>query len=597
MFVRSLPLVAAVLLAALPSSAHAQLRARLLAGGFDRPVGVIVDPVVPGAVHVLDQVGLVRTFLNGAPQPAPFLDLRTVISGGYSEEGLLGMAFPPDAAGSGHVFVYFTNLAGNLVVSRFTRNTNNVLVVDAASRVDLQWPNGSGGRQGFIAHPTNGNHNGGHLAFGPDGYLYLGIGDGGAGDDPPNNAQTPTTLLGKMLRIDVSGNPPNGYTVPATNPTFPTMTPALPEIWAFGVRNPWRYSFDDLGPGATNALLIGDVGQGDREEIDFEPANQGGRNYGWRQFEGTLDNTRVAQLGLAYGPHKTPVFEYSHAVGQAITGGYVYRGARLGAAYMGRYFYGDCVQGKIWSLGLTVDPMTGEGVPGTNVEHTTEMGGPFHCVSSFARDPGGELYFTTFDYLNGGPGTGRVYAIELGTAVAPGPPTGLTASVTGDTVAITWTPPATGGSATGYLLDASTVSGTTNIGSVPTVAPGIAVPAVPPGQYFVRVRATNAAGTSASSNELTINVNCPAPAPPTTFTGSVAGSTVTMNWSVAAGVTTTVIDAGYAPGTTFLSIPIAAPTNGVQYPGIPPGTYYVRTRALGACGTSAPSVERVLVVQ
>ena len=599
MFVRVLPLVAAALLAVIPSPALAQLRARLLAGGFDRPIGVILDPVVPGAVHVLDQTGYVRTFVNGAPRPTPFLDLHGVISGGYSEQGLLGLAFPPDAATSGRVFVYFTNASGNIVVSRFTRSVADPLVVNAGSRFDLQWPKAGGGRQGFIPHPNYGNHNGGHIVFGPDGYLYLGIGDGGAGDDPANNAQTPDQLLGKMLRIDVSvaSSDPVGYAIPSSNPTFPTMTQALPEIWAFGVRNPWRYSFDDLGAGATNALVIGDVGQGDREEIDYEPAGQGGRNYGWRQFEGTLDNNRVSQLGLAYGPHTRPIFEYSHVVGQAITGGYVYRGNVLGAAYRGRYFYADCVQGKVWSVGLTVDPVSGEATASGNVEHTGEMGGPFNCVSSFARDTAGELYFTSFDYLNGGPGTGRVYLIEPGAPAPPGVPVGLGATVTGSTVSIAWNAPATGTSPTGYLLEAGTSPGLTNIGVFPTAAPGLAVGGVPTGQYFVRVRATNAAGTSAATTDLTINVGCSPPAAPATFTASAAGQTVTLNWNVAAGTTSTTIEAGYAPGATALSIPITAPTNGAVFPGVPSGTYFVRTRAFNGCGQSTASVERTIVVQ
>ncbi len=599
MFVRVLPLVAAALLAVIPSPAHAQLRARLLAGGFDRPIGVIVDPVVPGAVHVLDQTGYVRTFVNGVPRATPFLDLHTVISGGYSEQGLLGLAFPPNAAATGRVFVYFTNTSGNLVVSRFTRSTADPLLVNVASRFDLQWPASGGGRQGFIAHPNYGNHNGGHIVFGPDGFLYLGIGDGGAGDDPLNNAQTPEQLLGKMLRIDVSvpASDPIGYAIPASNPMIPSITPSRPEIWAFGVRNPWRYSFDDFGAGATNALIIGDVGQGDREEIDYEPAAQGGRNYGWRQFEGTLDNPRVPQLGLNYGPHTRPVFEYSHAVGQAITGGYVYRGAALGAAYRGRYFYADCVQGKVWSLALTVNPSTGEATASGNVEHTSEMGGPFNCVSSFARDAAGELYFTSFDYVNGGPGTGRVYLIEPGAATTPGAPTGLGATVNGSTVTLSWTPSASGGSPTGYLLEAGSSQGASNIAVLPTSAPPLVVPNVPTGQYFVRVRATNAAGTSAPSSEFTLTVGCTAPVAPATFTASVASRTVTLNWSVAGGTTTTVIEAGYSQGTTALTFPIPAPQNGTAFANVPPGTYYVRTRAVNACGQGPASVERTIVVQ
>jgi glucose/arabinose dehydrogenase len=596
MVVRILPLVAAVLLAVLPSAAHAQLRARLLASGFNRPNAVVFDPVVPGAIYVVDQGGLVRTFLNGVERPTPFLDLRAVVSGGNDERGLLGLAFPPDASTSGRVFVNFTNRtgAGNTVVARFRRSSGDPLVVDPASRFDLQFPNGSGGRQGFITQPFS-NHNGGNLVFGPDGYLYIGMGDGGSANDPGHRAQSPDTLLGKMLRIDVAvaDSDPVGYAVPPTNPTFPTMTPALGEIWAFGLRNPWRYSFDDLGPGATNALIIGDVGQNAREEIDYEPAGQGGRNYGWRVAEGGLDGD--TSLPPAYFPLKAPTFEYPHgATANAITGGYVYRGSALGAAYQGRYFYADCPTGTIYSLQFTIDGM-GEATAGSNTDHTAEMGGPFQCIGSFARAPNGELFFLDFGYSASN--TGRVFVIERATATAPGAPTGLSASVTGSSVSITWTPPATGGAATGYLLEAGTAQGATNIGTFPTSAPGLAVAGVPTGQYFVRVRATNAVGTSAPSSDITINVGCSPPAAPSTFTASAANRTVTMTWNVAGGTTTTVIDAGYAPGTTALSIPVAAPASGVAFPGVPPGTYYVRTRALNACGTSTPSVERTLVVQ
>ncbi|MGD9905172.1 MAG: sorbosone dehydrogenase family protein, partial [Vicinamibacterales bacterium] len=328
------------------ATAHAQtpLRAELLGTGLTRPIGVVFDPVVPGAVHVVQQGGLVLTFYNGGFRSTPFLDLTSVVSGGDDERGLLGLAFPPDAATSGRVFVNFTNRtgAGNTVVARFTRSSADPLVLDPASRFDLQFPAAGGGRQGFIVQDFT-NHNGGNLAFGPDGYLYIGLGDGGAGDDPNNRAQTPTTLLGKMLRIDVSGSPANGYAVPADNPDFNVhgIGNALPEIWSFGLRNPWRYSFDDVGPGATGALVIADVGQGAREEIDYEPAGRGGLNYGWSTFEGTLINPNSSAMP-AFQPVTAPTYEYTHAVGQVITGGYVYRGAALGAFYQGRYFYSDC---------------------------------------------------------------------------------------------------------------------------------------------------------------------------------------------------------------------------------------------------------------
>lgn len=595
MLVRTLPLIVAALLTVLPFSAEAQLRATLLASGFNRPNGVVIDPVVPGAVYVVDQAGLVRAFLNGAERPTPFLDLRTVVSNG-GEQGLLGMAFPPDAAASRRVFVNFTNRSGHTVIARFVRSAADPMVMDAASRFDLLWPNGSGGRQGFITQPQS-NHNGGNLVFGPDGYLYIGLGDGGGANDTDNNAQNPAKLLGKMLRIDVSGSPTNGYTVPASNPVPAgdmnlTGINALPEIWAFGLRNPWRYSFDDVGPGATGALIIGDVGQNAREEIDYEPANQSGRNYGWRVREGTRENFQEAP---AYFPLTSPIFEYPHASqnGEAVTGGYVYRGSALGAAYQGRYLYADCVTGRIFSMGLSIDPL-GEATMTNNVEHTVEMGGPFQCIGSFARDAAGELYFMDFGYSASN--TGRIFRIDLATPAAPGAPRNLAANVQGNAITFTWSAPATGGAPTSYVVEAGTAQGLANLGSATTTATTVAVGGVPTGQYFVRVRARNAVGTSVPSADVIATVGCSAPAPPSTFTTSVAGNVVTVAWNVAPGTATTVIDAGSAPGATTLSTPFAAPSTGIAVPGVPSGTYYLRARALNSCGTSTASVERTVVV-
>ncbi len=594
MLVRTLPLLLAALLAFVPTAVHAQLRARLLASGFNRPNGVVFDPVVTGAVYVVDQAGVVRAFLNGVERPTPFLDLRTVVSTG-GEQGLLGLAFPPDAATSRRVFVNFTNTSGDTVVARFTRSATDAMTVDAASRFDLRFPNGTGGVQAFIKQDFS-NHNGGNLAFGPDGYLYIGMGDGGSGNDPNNRAQSPNSLLGKMLRIDVAvpANDANGYAVPATNPLFPVAS-ALREIWAFGLRNPWRYSFDNVGPGNTGALVIADVGQGDREEINYEPSGQGGRNYGWRVYEGTRENTDVSPLPPAFLPLQAPVFEYTHQVGEAITGGYVYRGSALGAAYQGRYFYADCVRGKIFSLQLNVNASSGEATPAGNTEHTTEMGGPFRCIGSFARDTAGELYFMDFGYSSSN--TGRVFKIEPGTASPPTAPSSLAASVFGNTVTLTWNAPGDG-SASSYAVEAGSASGAANLGTLTATGTTLNVPSVPNGQYFVRVRSRNAAGTSAASNEVTVRVGCAGPpAAPSSFTATVNGSTVTMAWSVLVGTTTTVIDAGYTPGATAVSLSTAAPTGDLSVPAVPPNTYYVRARAVNACGSSAPSVERTIVVR
>jgi glucose/arabinose dehydrogenase len=346
---------------------------------------------------------------DGALLPTDFLNLTSsIVSGG--ERGLLGLAFAPDYASSGRFFVNFTNTAGDTVVARFLRSANAV-VANAASRFDLRL----GGSQRFIVQPFS-NHNGGHLAFGPDGYLYIGLGDGGAGNDPDHRAQNPNELLGKMLRIDV--NVPDGdaagYQIPPDNP-FIGGHPARDEIWAFGFRNPWRYSFDDVARGGTGALIIGDVGQSRFEEIDYEPRGAGGRNYGWRNREGAHDN--VTSRPLAYQPARDPIFEYGRNEGQAITGGVVYRGIRLGAAYRGRYFFADFGSGRVWSIALSISG-TGDATASDRREHTAELGGTavLGNISSFGVDADGELYILNY--------SGSVVRIN-GPVVTPQTPTGL----------------------------------------------------------------------------------------------------------------------------------------------------------------------------
>jgi glucose/arabinose dehydrogenase len=202
-----------------------------------------------------------------------------------------------------------------------------------------------------------------------------------------------------MLRIDVSvsDNHASGYQVPADNPFVrPTSVTARPEIWSFGLRNPWRYNFDDPARGGTGALLIGDVGQGRWEEIDYEPPGRGARNYGWRNREGAHNN--VTSLPPAYQPLVDPIHEYDHATGQSITGGYVYRGRGLGPRYQGRYFFADYVQGRVWSIALVPDPATGEMRASDLVEHTAELGGraALGNVSAFGLDADGELYIVSY---------------------------------------------------------------------------------------------------------------------------------------------------------------------------------------------------------
>jgi glucose/arabinose dehydrogenase len=389
----------AMLCIAVPALAQLPpLRAQPFASGFSAPIAFVQDPTDPARQFVVEQGGRIKVIYGGAVRAALFLDLSASIAAG-GERGLLGFALAPDYATSRRFFVYFTNPSGDIVIARFRRSAADAFVADASTRFDLKW--GSAAGQAFIPHPVNANHNGGCLLFGPDGYLYAGVGDGGSGGDPPNNAQNPAQLLGKILRIDVNVADANaqGYAIPATNPfqTGNTLG-AMREIWAFGLRNPWRFGFDDPARGGTGALVIGDVGQGAWEEVDYEPAQSGGRNYGWRNYEGThlFDNS----VAPAYGPLRFPVLEYSHTVGHSITGGTVYRGLALGAGYNGRYFYADFVNQRVWSTRITLDA-GGEatGITGA-IEHTVELsGGPltFASVSAFGTDANGELYLVLHD--------------------------------------------------------------------------------------------------------------------------------------------------------------------------------------------------------
>jgi glucose/arabinose dehydrogenase len=383
------------------STAFAQLRAVPYVSGLSLPVAFVQDPADATIQYVLEQGGRIRLIRSGALQATPFLDLTSSISSG-GERGLLGMALPADYATSGRFFVNFTNPNGDTVVARFRRSASNPLVADASSRVDFLWSTG----ERVIRQPYS-NHNGGSLVFGPDGYLYIGTGDGGSANDPEHRAQNMTSLLGKMLRIDVSVPDSNaaGFVVPPDNPFRGS---GAPEIWSIGLRNPWKFSFDDPARGGTGAMVIADVGQGAWEEIDYEPAGRSGVNYGWRLREGAHNN--VTSLPAAFQPLVDPIFEYDHSVGQSITGGYVYRGTALGSTFRGRYFYGDFVAGRVWSIALTVNASTGVAAASDLREHTSELSSG--SVSTFGVDAAGELYVVNY-------GTGTIARIA---STAPTPP-------------------------------------------------------------------------------------------------------------------------------------------------------------------------------
>lgn len=400
---RILLLVTAILI--LPAlDAAAQLRARVHASGFTQPVAFVQDPSDPAVQFVVEQGGRIRAIRGGQLLPTDFLNLTGAIRSG-GEQGLLGLAFPPDAGLTGRFYVNFTDANGATVVARFRRSSNS-LIADAGSRFDLRW-NGAGA-SAVIDQPFA-NHNGGHLAFGPDGLLYIGLGDGGSANDPNHFAQDRASLLGKMLRIDVNvpDSHPIGYVVPPDNPFV--AGGARPEVWSFGWRNPWRYSFDDPARGGTGALIAADVGQNAFEEVNHEPRGRGGRNYGWRNREGAHDN--VTTRPPAFGPLVDPIYEYPHTVGRSITGGVVYRGTSLGAAFRGRYFFGDFITSRVWSLALTVDA-NGEAKASDVREHTADLGGAAQLagVSSFGVDANGELYIVSYTRgvvvkLQGAPGT------------------------------------------------------------------------------------------------------------------------------------------------------------------------------------------------
>jgi glucose/arabinose dehydrogenase len=260
--------------------------------------------------------------------PTPFLDISAKVGSRYTEQGLLGLAFHPHFAQNGQFYVNFTDENGNTVIARFHVSATDPNLADPASEVDIL----------HVNQPYN-NHNGGGLAFGPDGYLYIGLGDGGSEGDPLGIGQNLQTLLGKMLRIDVDhGNP---YAIPTGNPF--AGGGGLPEIWAYGLRNPWRFSFDRL----TGDLFIADVGQDTWEEIDFVPSGTpGGMNFGWSYYEGMHPYKGQPPANATF---TWPITEYSHADGCAVTGGYVYRGLAL-PEWQGVYFYGDYCSGNIWGL-------------------------------------------------------------------------------------------------------------------------------------------------------------------------------------------------------------------------------------------------------
>ena len=336
---------------------------QLVAQGLSMPVFVTSPRADSARLFVVEQGGRVRIIRNDTLLSRNFLDLRTRVSTA-NEQGLLSIAFHPNYAANGYAFASYTNTAGDTRIGRY-HVSSDPDSLDAASGDTIL----------ALDQPYS-NHNGGLIAFGLDGYLYVGLGDGGDGNDPHNHGQDLTTLLGSMLRLDVDGALP--YEIPPDNP-FTGITPALPEIWNYGLRNPWRFSFDR----ANGDLYIGDVGQGSREEVSVQPGGSaGGENYGWRIMEGREcrggGSCNMAGLVL-------PVVDYPNGSdGCAVTGGYVYRGTAI-PGLAGTYFYADYCDAWIRSFRLVGSQVTDHWDWSAKLE-------PLGPISSFGEDARGELY-------------------------------------------------------------------------------------------------------------------------------------------------------------------------------------------------------------
>lgn len=347
---------------------------------FERPVGVYAPPDGSGRLFVLEQAGVIRVFPDdpAADQAPVFLDLRDQVDARRNEEGLLGLAFHPDFASNGRVYLDYTASGPDrTVLAEFQVDPSDPGRADPGSqRVILEVP-----------QPYS-NHNGGQIAFGPDGFLYIALGDGGSGGDPQGNGQNRGTLLGSILRIDVDGpSPGQGYGIPPDNPFAGNAQGYREEIFAYGLRNPWRFSFDP----ATGDLWTGDVGQNHIEEIDLVEA---GGNYGWNIMEGSScyePSSGCDGTGLIL-----PVAEYDHDQGISVTGGFVYRGSEI-PSLEGQYIYADYGSGRIWALNASTPEN-----PGVRELLHTDLN-----IPSFGVDNAGELLICGFD--------GRIYRLAPST--------------------------------------------------------------------------------------------------------------------------------------------------------------------------------------
>ncbi|MCA9305432.1 MAG: PQQ-dependent sugar dehydrogenase [Phycisphaerales bacterium] len=357
-----------------------------VASGLTRPIFLTHAPGDFTQVYIIEKQGIIKTMDLSSGTIATWLNIDALVGGGTStnsEQGLLGLAFHPDFANNGYFYVDYTNNSGSTQIERRTVDLGTGAVIPGSEQ------------SVHLFSQPEANHNGGWIGFGPDGYLYVGTGDGGGACDQhgtSGNGQNGNSFLGKMLRIDVNGddfpaNATKNYAIPPSNP-FVGVGGFLGEIWAYGLRNPWRNSFDR----ETGDLWMGDVGQGAREEVNFQPASStGGENYGWRCREGfgASSLSGCSTTGCAGGVFDDPILDYTHASGRcSITGGYVYRGCAM-PDMQGNYFYADYCSSTIWSVtydGSTLGPI---------VDRTSELVpdiGSIASITSFGEDAFGEIY-------------------------------------------------------------------------------------------------------------------------------------------------------------------------------------------------------------
>ena len=364
-----------------PTSSAASIDLQLVANGLSLLVDIQHAGDASGRLFLVLQGGTIVIYDGAQVLPTPFLDISGLVQSS-GERGLLGLAFHPAYASNGRFYINYTNTSNNMVVACYTVSADSNVADAGSAAVVLTTP-----------QPYT-NHNGGQIQFGPDGFLYIALGDGGSGGDPQNQGQNRGTLLGSLLRLDVDSASP--YAIPPGNP-FVGDPNGLDEIWTWGLRNPWRFSFDR----ATGDLLVADVGQGAWEEVTFQAAGDpGGRNYGWRLMEGA--HCFNPTTGCDDGTLTTPVLEYAHTLGCSITGGFRYRGTLL-TAYVGSYFFGDLCTGRLWAA----TPETATRWTATEVMNTSLT------ITTFGEDENGEIFVS--DY--GGSGTLR----QLVSAMAPTP--------------------------------------------------------------------------------------------------------------------------------------------------------------------------------